>query len=237
MTERGRKRMRRGPERFEVGPSSIGWEGDDLVIRVDERGAPLPFPVRGEIRVKPAFTSERVYTLDAEKRHSWWPVASNATIEVRMDEPSLAWRGSGYLDSNFGTVGLEESFSYWTWSRAPLSDGGAAVLYDVWRRDGEETTLAVRIRPDGSHEPFEPPAHVELSRGFWRVRRSTRAEEASACRIARAFEDTPFYTRSELSTALLGERMPAVHESLDLDRFRSQVVRMMLPFRMPRLPG
>jgi carotenoid 1,2-hydratase len=33
---------------------------------------------------------------------------------------------------------------------------------------------------------------------------------------------------------VLGELREGVHESLDLDRFRSPVVQAMLPFRMPR---
>jgi carotenoid 1,2-hydratase len=236
MTERGRRAVERTPERFVVGPSEVFWDGDDLVVRVDERGAPIPRAVRGEIRVKPSYLSETPHALDPAGLHTWWPIASHARIEVRMCEPALAWDGVGYLDSNFGRTGLEHGFAYWTWSRAPLPDGGAAVLYDILRRDGSEEVIALRIRRDGTHEPFDPPPRVELSQGFWRVRRSSRAEPGG-CRIVRTLEDTPFYTRSELETHLLGERVPSVHESLDLDRFASPVVKLMLPFRMPRLPG
>ena len=51
---------------------------------------------------------------------------------------------------------------------------------------------------------------------------------------ARTLEDTPFYARSLLDTCLLGEPVHGVHESLDLERFRSGWVQMLLPFRMPR---
>ena len=49
-------------------------------------------------------------------------------------------------------------------------------------------------------------------------------------KLRETLEDTPFYSRSRIE-------VPgglAVHESLDLDRFSSPVVRAMLPFRMPR---
>jgi carotenoid 1,2-hydratase len=38
-----------------------------------------------------------------------------------------------------------------------------------------------------------------------------------------------------LDTRLLGQDATAMHESLSLDRFRSPIVQMMLPFRMPRV--
>jgi carotenoid 1,2-hydratase len=48
------------------------------------------------------------------------------------------------------------------------------------------------------------------------------------------FEDTPFYNRSHVRTVIQGEALDGFHESLDLDRFASPWVRMLLPFRMPR---
>jgi carotenoid 1,2-hydratase len=53
----------------------------------------------------------------------------------------------------------------------------------------------------------------------------------------RTFEDTPFYARSLLAATLDGETVQPVHESLSLRRFRNPLVRLMLPFRMPRRIG
>ncbi|MEM6934772.1 MAG: carotenoid 1,2-hydratase, partial [Pseudomonadota bacterium] len=53
--------------------------------------------------------------------------------------------------------------------------------------------------------------------------------------IIRTLEDSPFYMRSEVVTDICGERVHAVHESLDLDRFAHPIVKLMLPFRMPRI--
>jgi carotenoid 1,2-hydratase len=52
--------------------------------------------------------------------------------------------------------------------------------------------------------------------------------------VLATLEDTPFYVRSLLRTDLLGEKVTAVHESLDIPRVVSLPVRMMLPWRMPR---
>ena len=66
------------------------------------------------------------------------------------------------------------------------------------------------------------------------VERTTRSEDGDACIIGE-LEDTPFYSRSRVEHALLGERVSSMHESLDLDRFANPLVRAMLPFRMPRI--
>jgi carotenoid 1,2-hydratase len=54
-------------------------------------------------------------------------------------------------------------------------------------------------------------------------------------RIVKTLENAPFYSRTLLDACLLGERRPAIHESLDLNRFRSRWVQCLLPFRMPRI--
>jgi carotenoid 1,2-hydratase len=53
-------------------------------------------------------------------------------------------------------------------------------------------------------------------------------------RVLRTLEDTPFYARSILDARLMGERVAAVHETLDLRRLDTALVRWMLSFRMPR---
>jgi carotenoid 1,2-hydratase len=61
-----------------------------------------------------------------------------------------------------------------------------------------------------------------------------RADQGVQPDVIRTLEDGPFYARSQVRTKLYGEAADAFHESLDLDRFRSPLVRAMLPFRMPR---
>ena len=94
--------------------------------------------------------------------------------------------------------------------------------------------LALRFGPDASAQAIEPPPVVRLPTTGWRVPRRTRADAGHGARVVQTLEDAPFYSRSLLDTRLLGRVAPAIHESLDLDRFRSRWVQCLLPFRMPR---
>lgn len=149
-----------------------------------------------------------------------------------MEEPGLNWKGSAYLDSNFGSESLEEGFRIWHWSRAHCANG-AMVCYEGERRDGSRFSSALRFARDGTASAEAIPQVAPLPRSAWQVERRTRSDTGQAS-IIRTWEDTPFYSRSELQTCLQGGRVVAVQESLDLNRFRSPVVQFMLPYRMPR---
>lgn len=241
MTERGRGAVHRDATSLNIGPSALSWEGDELVLRLDEITAPvpplpmLPRPVRGEVRLRPRALNARDVVLDEAGRHVWRPIAPRADVAVRLDEPDLSWSGEGYLDHNRGDEPLEDAFSSWDWSRAHLSRD-SALLYDLKRRDGSAVSLALRFGPDAEPQPFEPPAVVRLPGTSWGMSRFTRSEPG-VCGVAGTWEDTPFYSRSALMTRLLGENAHGVHESLSLGRLRHPVVRAMLPFRMPRAIG
>jgi carotenoid 1,2-hydratase len=233
MTERGRSAVERTTTSLRIGPSSLWWQGNTFAIDVDEVGAPVPRRVRGEIRITPEAFPARSFFLDIVGRHVWQPVAPRARIEVALDRPKLRWSGTAYFDSNFGSEPLEARFKSWTWSRAHLSRD-AIVLYDAQRHGGSCAALALSFGPDGAVTPLEPPPPVPLPRTGWRLARSTRADADAAVTLRRTLEDTPFYARSVLETRLCGEPAEVFHESLSLDRFRSGIVRAMLPFRMPR---
>jgi carotenoid 1,2-hydratase len=53
--------------------------------------------------------------------------------------------------------------------------------------------------------------------------------------VEKTLEDTPFYVRSVLRSGLQSELVTSVHETLDAQRVASLPVRMMLPWRMPRI--
>ncbi|MFL5332572.1 MAG: carotenoid 1,2-hydratase [Geminicoccaceae bacterium] len=233
MTERGRGSLRRGADMLAIGPSTVAWEGDALVVRVDEVTFPVPSRLRGTIRLHPQLRTDHVELLDGNARHHWWPVAPLARVEVDLQRPRLRWSGTGYHDAIAGDEPLEAGFSDWDWSRGGLQRE-AAVLYEVRRRDGSEQALALRFRPDGNVEHLEARPSVELPRTLWRVRRRTQSEAVEAARVRSTLEDTPFYARSVIETRLLGGPLTMMHESLALDRFSANWVRMLLPFRMPR---
>ena len=233
MTERGRAVLARDADSLAIGPSALRWEQDTLVFDIDEVTAPWPSRLRGQVRVHPLALVEQSFALDPRGRHCWQPVAPRARIEVALDRPGLRWSGEGYLDTNHGSEPLEDGFVNWDWSRAHLRDH-TTVLYDGARRDGSNFALALKITADGTVDTVEapPPAWLPMTR--WRMPRATRADAGAVTTVRKTWEDSPFYARAALDTQLYGERVVAVHESLSLDRFASPIVRLMLPFRMPR---
>ena len=194
MTERGRADVARSERMLRIGPSSLNWQGGTLKIDVDEIGAPLPKRNSGTIRVTPCGLAGRSFALDAAGNHIWQPIAPRTQIDVALDHPDLHWRGTGYLDSNFGAEPLEDGFSRWSWSRAHLAED-SVVLYDAKRRDGTDAAMALRFSPDGRMQAVPPPPRADLPRTGWRVARETRNDPGHTVRLCKTLEDTPFYAR------------------------------------------
>jgi carotenoid 1,2-hydratase len=234
MTERGRNVIERRENRFRVGPSSMSWSNNTLVVRIDEIAVPFPRRIRGEVRLTPLAQTGHTEVLDHEGKHFWHPLAPLAHLDARFEAPTLSWSGHGYHDMNWGDVPLEASFESWNWSRAQLSNG-AFVTYDVKRRDQSPNSFALHFDMNGNARRLPSPAATDLGRSFWRMPRVMRSDGAT--NLLRALEDAPFYTRSLVSTVIGAEQVTAFHESLSLDRFRMPVVQAMLPFRMPRRSG
>lgn len=237
MTERAAASVTQSRDRFSVGPSALTWDGQTLVIDIDEVTVPVPSRLRGRIRLTPRAIYDTEVNLDAPRNHTWWPMAPLSDVEVAFEKPDRQWRGTGYFDSNWGSTPLERSFSSWTWSRAEIADG-AVALYDVKRRAGhgdEDLAVALKFATDGNVEIIESPPEVALKKAGWRIARPTRSEAPGDARVLMTMEDTPFYARSTIETRLCGETVKAVHESLSMDRFVTPVVQFMLPFKMPRV--
>ncbi|MGF1462939.1 MAG: carotenoid 1,2-hydratase [Maricaulaceae bacterium] len=232
MTERSRSALDRDAARFAVGPSAMAWDGQTLRLELNERTTPWFQPLRGTITLHAEALNPELFTLDAHGRHRWRPIAPFARVEVDFTHPALRFKGHGYFDTNEGDEPMEAGFDTWDWSRASLSDG-AGVLYDVIRKGGERASLAFKFDKSGRAERFDPPLRRPLPGTFWGVDRAVQAETEP--KLVRTLEDTPFYVRSQLETTLLGETVEAVHESMSLPRFASPIVKLMLPFRMPRL--
>ena len=236
MTERPRGSVERDVTNLRIGPSQVEWKGEALEITIEERDKRLfnPFrrPVRGKVRVIPEALNPASFALDPDERHIWHCMAPRARIEVAMDEPGVSWSGNGYFDHNRGSEPLEEGFRVWHWSRAHMKRG-AVVCYEGERGDGSVFASAIRFGADGIPQEAELPDVAHLPPSRWRIARRTRSEIGVA-HVQRTWEDTPFYSRSELSSQLYGEDVVSVQESLDMRRFASPVVQFMLPYRMPR---
>jgi carotenoid 1,2-hydratase len=231
MTERPRGAVSRAADTFTVGPSHLSWNGESLTIGIDEVAVPLPGRIRGTIRVVPTALTRQAFVLNANGNHRWWPIAPCARVQVTLEHPHLRWQGDGYFDMNHGDAPLEQGFSDWQWSRGATRDG-TAILYEAQRRDGSRIDLAITFDPQGRMQAFEPPPDHALKDTGWWVPRSVHSETQPV--VVKTLEDAPFYARSVVSAALMGEPVTWMHESLSLDRFRMPLVQAMLPFRMPR---
>ena len=236
MTERGARQIHRDSSQFNIGPSSLQWRGDHLQVDINEVAMPLPRRVRGHIRVYPQALCTYNAALDDKGRHRWGPIAPCARIEVTMDSPAASWKGQAYLDSNEGDEPVSGPFKVWDWSRAAMADGSTAVIYDVQLQNGHNRLLAERFKPNGEVEAFEAAPRQALPTTLWRVGRSMRSENSidGGPSIQETLEDTPFYARSLVNATLLGERVVAVHETLQPQRLKAWSMPLMLPFRMPR---
>ncbi|MBL0719277.1 carotenoid 1,2-hydratase [Piscinibacter sp. Jin2] len=235
MTERGRGQVRRDVQQFQIGPSQMRWTGQALEIDIDERAVPLPQRVRGRVRLWPRALSPQLWPLDRAGRHGWGPIAPSARVELSLDAPALSWSGEGYLDSNEGEEPIDRPFLQWDWSRAHLSGGRSAVLYELEERDHSQRLLALAFDRHGQAQPFTAPGPQRLAASpIWRMPRMIRGEASATARVEQTLEDTPFYSRSLVQTRLLGENVTAFHESLSLPRLVHGATQWMLPWRMPR---
>lgn len=234
MTDRGEEALRLSPDTFEVGPSQMHWTGRELVIDVDEiSGPPMISRVRGRITVTPSGLSDVELPLTADGAHIWRPFAPTSDITVELEAKGWQWSGHGYFDANFGTRALETDFRFWTWGRYPTADG-SICFYDAVRRDGSELATSVRFDADGAARTVNPPPKTALKRSLWQVRRETRADAGTSARQVKPMLDAPFYSRSAVEIQFAGQRTVGVHEALDLDRFRSPLLKPMLAVRVPR---
>ncbi len=237
MTDRGRAALRATTDALTVGPSAMRWEGDRLVIEIDEiSGPPIISRVRGTITLIPDALSTVELPLTPDGAHVWRPFAPSARIEVALESKGWQWQGHGYFDANFGTRALERDFSFWTWGRYPTRDG-AICFYDAVRRDGSTLDASIRFDAQGVASEVAAPPRTPFRRSLWQVRRETRADPGVMPRQVLPMLDAPFYSRSAVRTRIGGEEVTGVHEALDLDRFASPWLKPMLAVRVPRRAG
>ncbi|WGH80278.1 carotenoid 1,2-hydratase [Jannaschia ovalis] len=237
MTDRGRAALHQSAETLTLGPSALHWDGERLVIDMDERATPHGSAIRGRITVTPSAVTGVELPLTGDGAHVWRPFAPVADIRVEIDRPGWSWDGHGYLDGNFGTRALEADFDTWSWGRFPTKTG-AVAFYDGIRRDGTRLHTALRFDADGRAAAMDaPPPLQRFRRSNWLVARATRCDPGHRPRQVRAMLDAPFYNRCEVETVIDGERVRGVYEALDLRRFRGPWLMPMLAVRVPRRSG
>jgi len=234
MTDRGETALQASPDMLRVGPSSMYWNGSDLVIDINEISSPpLISRVRGQITITPEALTSVELPLTPDGAHVWRPFAPSSRIKVDLEAKGWQWSGHGYFDANFGTRPLEQDFSYWTWGRYP-TQAGATCFYDADRRDGTALDAAIAFDRAGNASLVEAPPRTPFKRTLWALRRETRADAGTVPRQIKAMLDAPFYSRSVVETVVNGETVQGVHEALDLDRYKQPLLKPMLAVRVPR---
>jgi carotenoid 1,2-hydratase len=237
MTDRGRAALTTTPDTLQVGPSSMHWNGKELIIGIDEISSPpLISRVKGQITITPHAMTSVELPLTSDGAHIWRPFAPSSDIKVDLEAKGWQWSGHGYFDSNFGTRSLEEDFSFWTWGRYPTK-AGATCIYDAVRRDGSTLDTAIAFDKEGKAKIVTAPPRTRFKRSLWQVMRETRADAGVMPKQVLPMLDAPFYSRSAVQTQIDGEVVTGVHEALDLNRFRSPLLKPMLAVRVPRRKG
>jgi carotenoid 1,2-hydratase len=234
LSERRLPAAARGARSLVLGDSVVRWDGEALVVEIDERTSLLGRPLRGRVTFVPSAPGVAPLSLDAEGRHTWWAVAPTGRLSVALQEPRVRFEGHGYHDANAGEIPLEGSFARWSWSRARVDEHRTCITYDVTPRSGVPRSfgLALDARRGVSHE-LGPLRTAPLPRTRWGLAREARTA-GLVPRVVRNLEDTPFYSRALVETHLGGERVVAMHEELSLERFAQPWVRYLLGFRMGR---
>lgn len=235
MTDRGASALKLSEDTFTVGPSQFHWDGTSLTIDINEVATPHCDRVQGQVKIHPSSISDVEIPLHDTGRHVWRPFAPASDIEVNLNKSGWQWTGHGYFDANFGTAALEDDFSYWTWGRYPL-ENGTACFYDATRRDGtDDLAVALMFDASGGVQTFEaPPPKTTFNRSLWAVRRETRADTGFRPTQTKMMLDAPFYCRAGVQTKINGQISNGVHEALDLNRFRSRLIKPMLAVKVPR---
>lgn len=231
MTERRAGDLKLSSSTLQIGPSSISMDGNLVTVCLDERTAPFRRRLVGKVTLEMPQVTERCYSLHSGGEHRWWPIAPVARASVALETPSIAWSGGAYMDSNAGVVPLEQTFEDWHWSRAALANDECRIVYEAHARDGETCLLTLKgSTQEGLQAEASAPRRDLADGAVWRVRRPTRSHQG--LEVISTLEDTPFYTRSHLQGPS-GDSV--MHESLDLDRFKSTWVQTLLPFRIRKM--
>ena len=231
MTERAACDLSRSDHSLKIGKSSMKFNGKTLEIDLTERSAPLRRRIEGKLLLEVPAKTDSCFALHSSGKHRWWPISPSSRVEVDLNRPEISWSGAAYLDTNAGTVPLEETFSNWHWSRANLGTSNCRIVYEARAKDGETCIISLHGNACDGLALEHPAPRRDLPQGpIWRVSRPSRSYQGFT--VNRILEDTPFYTRSHLNDATGNCVM---HESLDLERFTAPWVQRLLPFRMRKI--
>jgi len=236
MTERPQHVVRPEASQLGIGPSSVRWVGDCLVIDIEEHDKRIGVPWQRTALQGRSASGPRCSMINRSRSTPPATICGTASARVRGSRlrcanRALRWKGSAYLDSNRGNELLEKAFVSGIGPGAHLGRD-VAVFYEGAAAMAPPSPVRCALMPLGSRMKRS----CRRSR-LYRIpignERRTRADRGFAT-VRRTWEDVPFYTRSTVHARIYGEKVVATQGLLSLDRFCSPIVQIMLPFRMPR---
>jgi carotenoid 1,2-hydratase len=211
-----------------LGSSTLRATADGLEVELDvprtRFGGGAGAALSGQVRLSPAFVDGA--PVDLAPGQPWFPVAPRARASVALETPGGRFDGHGYHDANAGDAPLETAFDRWQWLRWPTADG-AGVRYRGDLAGGGTFETALAWDAAGRRTVLPASGWRPVRRAFWRVPRDLPGDLGAGPRV-QTLLDAPFYTRSLVHSAV---GAPALHESVDLTRFRRPWVRGLLGWR------
>ncbi|MBX2881704.1 MAG: carotenoid 1,2-hydratase [Granulosicoccus sp.] len=201
MTERDERSVKTHVSSMKVGNSRISVTDKCMQININERAVPLPWKVKGQVRIPLLAHDLPAQPLDLPNkenaRHFWQPIAPHTRINVEMESPALQWQGNAYVDSNHGDIPLESSFKSWTWSRSHEANGDTSIHYKVLTRDGQTSCQNRKYTSDGQIIELDNSSETVLSpTRYFRIKRTANIEQNHRIEALQTLEDAPFYARS-----------------------------------------
>ena len=237
MTERGQSDTVQHRDALQIGPSSMRWDNDRLIIEIEERDIRLGIPwrrrVAGQIVLTPEVLNDHSFKLDADGQHHWHTIAPRARIDVRMERArrDVVRQRLSRRQSRQRTD--RGRFRDWHWSRAHAGED-VAVIYEGNRRDGSHFGSALRFDKTGH------PARGGTAAGRAPARDIVghEASDPGGPRPCIGYQDLGGFRRSmpdsTLDMRIFGKKVTAMQESISLDRLVNPVIQFMLPYKMPR---
>ena len=235
MTERGRGALARDATTLAIGPSAMRWDGDAAHDRDRRDYGPLPKTLRGEVGRAPTRADQSRLRARCGGAHRWRPLAPLCDVEVRFEAPALAWRGTGYFDTERRRRAARSRLRSWTWTRFDAGEC-ARIFYDVVQADGVKRGLALEVA-DGKITPTAEAVYQDVARTGWGIARAVPCELGGTPTLVRTLENAPFYARSAIRARIDGVERDGVHETLSLSRLVNPAVRFMVPFACRVIPS
>ena len=209
--------------RLQVGPSSMHWTGDELIIDIDEISARrMVSRVAGTITLTPAAVTEVELPLTPDGAHVWRPFAPIGRHRGRPEPAGLALDRARLFRRQFRHPRAGGGFQLLDLGPVPAAATGRpasttrpAATVSTWRGG------RVSTRTGSAREIAPPPPRPLRAQSLWAVRRETRADAGYQPRqVKRDAGCAVLFPVAVRNPDRRRESRPGVHEALDLDRFR-----------------